>query len=96
MSMISEKILLDSGQMYCINMINNIEWQDDADGSMGPDKAATLVAANALSCRAANALLLLPLLLLLCGRAASSAVSPRVTHPRPMTRVHMSLCVRGT
>ena len=52
-------------------------------------------AANALFCRAANALLLLPMLLL-CGRAASSAVSPRVTHPRPMARVHMSLCVRET
>ena len=29
MSMVSEKILLDSGQMYCINKINNIAWQDD-------------------------------------------------------------------
>jgi len=52
-------------------------------------------AANALFCQAANALLLLPMFLL-CGRAASSAVSPRVTHPRPMARVHMSLCVRET
>ena len=29
MSMVSEKILLDSGQIYCINKINNIEWQED-------------------------------------------------------------------
>ena len=29
MSMISEKILLDSGRMYCINKIHNIAWQDD-------------------------------------------------------------------
>ena len=27
--MISEKILLDSGRMYCINKIHNIAWQDD-------------------------------------------------------------------
>ena len=29
MSLVSEKILTDSGQMYCINKITNIAWQDD-------------------------------------------------------------------
>eukprot|EP00966_Prymnesium_polylepis_P150902 3485786-Prymnesium_polylepis.1 len=29
MSMVSEKILLDSGHFYSINNINNITWQDD-------------------------------------------------------------------
>lgn len=29
LSFVSEKILLDTGQMYCINKINNIAWQDD-------------------------------------------------------------------
>ena len=29
MSLVSEKILLESGQMYCINKINNVAWQDD-------------------------------------------------------------------
>ena len=29
LSLVSEKILLDSGEMYCINKINNIAWQDD-------------------------------------------------------------------
>ena len=28
-SLVSEKILLDSGEMYCINKITNIAWQDD-------------------------------------------------------------------
>ena len=28
-SLVSEKILLHSGEMYCINKINNIAWQDD-------------------------------------------------------------------
>ena len=27
MSIVSEKILLESGEMYCINKINNIGWQ---------------------------------------------------------------------
>lgn len=29
MSMISEKVLLPSGKMYCINKINNIKWQEN-------------------------------------------------------------------
>lgn len=29
LSFVSEKILLETGQMYCINKINNIAWQDD-------------------------------------------------------------------
>ena len=29
LSFVSEKILLDTGQMYCVNKINNIAWQDD-------------------------------------------------------------------
>lgn len=29
MFMVAEKILLDSGKMYCINKIHNIAWQDD-------------------------------------------------------------------
>ena len=29
LTIVSEKILLPSGQMYCINKINNIAWQDD-------------------------------------------------------------------